>query len=439
MVHLKKVPLPPAANTKAHVVGPGVEQAGPQSGEKGRCVLREKEMDLSIFDGFAEPVLLLREGRVVYCNRAAEERFPGLGAGEETPVALAELLGDILPPAAAAGTVDGWPCTATVQAAAEGSLVVLRPRTEGADLPGPERLVLQLRRETASLSMAIQGLDPTEGPVDESRAQRYLNVLHQGLYRIVRMADHLDLVGGGDEGQWQPQSLDLAGLCRETAEQVEGLCRMSGCAFTWDLETSGLLTVGDDRLLERMLLCMLSNAMKAAGRTGRFGLKLAVRGSRALETSGLLTVGDDRLLERMLLCMLSNAMKAAGRTGRFGLKLAVRGSRAVVTVWNSGRPLEEKDLSRLFGGAQAPSLDPKAGLGLGLELVRRVASLHGGAVLVESREGVTRCVVSLPIQKPEQGEPLRSPKADYSGGFLPVLVELSDVLPPEVYNFEDLQ
>ena len=392
MVHLKKVPLPPAANTKAHVVGPGVEQAGPQSGEKGRCVLREKEMDLSIFDGFAEPVLLLREGRVVYCNRAAEERFPGLGAGEETPVALAELLGDILPPAAAAGTVDGWPCTATVQAAAEGSLVVLRPRTEGADLPGPERLVLQLRRETASLSMAIQGLDPTEGPVDESRAQRYLNVLHQGLYRIVRMADHLDLASGGDEGQWQAQSLDLAGLCRETAEQVEGLCRMSGCAFTWSLETSGLLTVGDDRLLERMLLCMLSNAMKAAGRTGRFGLKLAVRGSRA-----------------------------------------------VVTVWNSGRPLEEKDLSRLFGGAQAPSLDPKAGLGLGLELVRRVASLHGGAVLVESREGVTRCVVSLPIQKPEQGEPLRSPKADYSGGFLPVLVELSDVLPPEVYNFEDLQ
>ena len=349
-------------------------------------------MDLSIFDGFAEPVLLLREGRVVYCNRAAEERFPGLGAGEETPVALAELLGDVLPPAAAAGTVDGWPCTATVQAAAEGSLVVLRPRTEGADLPGPERLVLQLRRETASLSMAIQGLDPTEGPVDESCAQRYLNVIHQGLYHIVRMADHLDLVSGGDEGQWQPQSLDLAGLCRETAEQVEGLCRMSGCAFTWDLETSGLLTVGDDRLLERMLLCMLSNAMKAAGRTGRFGLKLAVRGSRA-----------------------------------------------VVTVWNSGRPLEEKDLSRLFGGAQAPSLDPKAGLGLGLELVRRVASLHGGAVLVESREGVTRCVVSLPIQKPEQGEPLRSPKADYSGGFLPVLVELSDVLPPEVYNFEDLQ
>ena len=32
----------------------------------------------TLFDGFPEPVLLLREGRVAYRNRAAAERFPGL-------------------------------------------------------------------------------------------------------------------------------------------------------------------------------------------------------------------------------------------------------------------------------------------------------------------------------------------------------------------------
>ena len=41
--------------------------------------------------------------------------------------------------------------------------------------------------------------------------------------------------------------------------------------------------------------------------------------------------------------------------------------------------------------------------------------------------------------QPERGETLRTPKVDYSGGFLPVMVELSDVLPPELYNYEDLQ
>ena len=39
----------------------------------------------------------------------------------------------------------------------------------------------------------------------------------------------------------------------------------------------------------------------------------------------------------------------------------------------------------------------------------------------------------------EEGEPLRTPRVDYSGGFLPSLVELSDVLPPEIYNCEDLE
>lgn len=343
----------------------------------------------TLFDGFPEPVLLLREGRVAYRNRAASERFPGLRAGDEVPGALKALLGEAVPPAAAAGEVDGWSCTATLQLVGGDTLVVLRSR-EGVR-PGLERLSLQLRRETATLSAALQRLDPTEEVPDEEKAKRYLAAANQGLYRIIRLSDHLALTSS--EADWQPRSMDLAGLCRETAEEVEGVCRMGGYDFTWSLETSGLLTVGDDRLLRRMLLCLVSNAMKAAGRTGKLGLKLSVRGDRA-----------------------------------------------VVTVWNTGRTLGEQDVARMFGGdlASVPT-DPMQGLGLGLEVVRRAAALHGGAVLAESRDGVTRCVISLPIRKPEREEPLRTPRVDYSGGFLPVLVELSDVLPPELYNFEDLQ
>lgn len=353
--------------------------------------MREEDRDLGLFDGFPEPVLLLREDKVAYRNQAAAERFLGLRPGDEVPAGLRTLLGEACPPAAAAGAVDGWPCTASLQAVDGGTLVVLRSRAGRDGQPGLERLALQLRRETTTLAAALQRLDPTEEVPGEEKIQRYLAVANQGLYRIIRLADHLGLAGGETEA-WQPQGMDLAGLCRETAEEVEGLCRMGGYSFTW-----------------------------------------------ALEAAGLLTIGDDRLLQRMLLCMLSNAMKAAGKKGRLGLKLAVRRDRAVITVWNSGRPLEEKDLGRIFGGDRAPSLDGQQGLGLGLEVVRQVAALHGGTVLAESREGVTRCVVSLPIRKPEENEPLRTPRVDYSGGFLPSLVELSDVLPPEIYNCEDLE
>ena len=57
----------------------------------------------TLFDGFPEPVLLLREEKVAYCNRAAEGRFPGVRAGDEVPGALKALLGEACPPAAAAG------------------------------------------------------------------------------------------------------------------------------------------------------------------------------------------------------------------------------------------------------------------------------------------------------------------------------------------------
>ena len=388
----KNVPFPRAAQTKPVERAERVRRgwAGGPGGEAW-VNLSGNGWSERLFDGFPEPVLLLREGRVAYRNQAAAGRFPGLRAGDEVPEDLSRLLGEATPPAAAAGEVAGWSCTASLQEVDGGTLVVLRAREEGSGQPGLEGLALQLRRETAALSIALQRLDPTEEVPDEARAKQYLSAANRGLYRIIRLADHLTLCGGA-EGQWSPRGMDLAGLCRETAEEVEGVCRMGGYDFTWELESAGLLIVGDDRLLKRMLLCLVSNAMKAAGRTGKLGLRLTVRGGRA-----------------------------------------------VITVWNTGRPLEERDVARMFSGDRAPAMDIQQGLGLGLEVVRRTAALHGGTVLAESREGVTRCVVSLPIQKPEEGEPLRTPRVDYSGGFLPVLVELSDVLPPEIYRVEDLQ
>ena len=179
--------------------------------------LREEDRDLGLFDGFPEPVLLLREDKVAYRNQAAAERFLGLRPGDEVPAGLRTLLGEACPPAAAAGAVDGWPCTASLQAVDGGTLVVLRSRAGRDGQPGLERLALQLRRETTTLAAALQRLDPTEEIPGEEKIQRYLAVANQGLYRIIRLADHLGLVGGETEA-WQPQGMDLAGLCRETAE-----------------------------------------------------------------------------------------------------------------------------------------------------------------------------------------------------------------------------
>lgn len=347
-----------------------------------------------LFDGFPEAVLLSSDGVVHYCNPAAARLFPGLTAGGPVPGGLTGMLDGAGAPAVVSGELEGSPCTVTIQDAGDEVLLILRAegrRTAGPDL---ERLAFRLRQETAGMAAALQQLDPTEGAPSEEKARRYLAAANQGLYRLMRLCDHLEFVERSDETVYRPGPLDLAGFCRELADQIGSVCGLAGYRFTYETELESLITTGDEALLRRLVLSLISNALKAAGEGGGLGLKLSKR----------------------------------------------RG-RAVLRVWDSGRGVEGGAISRLFGGLaeQAPSLDPAEGLGLGLDAVRRIAELHGGSVLMEARPGQgLRCTVSLPVRRPGGETTLRSPRGDYTGGFSPLLVELSDVLPVRLFLPEDL-
>ena len=136
--------------------------------------------------------------------------------------------------------------------------------------------------------------------------------------------------------------------------------------------------------------------------------------------------GDGRLLRRLLLGLMANAVKAAGKGGRTGLRLAVRKDRAVLTVWDNGPGLPPPEPEE-----KGPLYRPD-GPGLGLRVARSIAAAHGGAIVFEQREDRgCRAVVSLPIRPPEGGAVLRTPSmgCDRSGGFSDLLVELAGVLP----------
>lgn len=149
----------------------------------------------------------------------------------------------------------------------------------------------------------------------------------------MRLADHLEFADARDQDLYRPAPLDMAGFCRELFREVESVCAMSGYRFSYETE---LVT--------------------------------------------LLTVGDEALLRRLVLSLVSNAMKAAGAGGALGARLAKRRGRAVLTVWDRGKGLEAEDLARLFGGeARGVSMDPGEGLGLGLEAVRLHRAASTGA------------------------------------------------------------
>ena len=110
---------------------------------------------------------------------------------------------------------------------------------------------------------------------------------------------------------------------------------------------------------------------------------------------------DHVRLVQCLANLLVNAAKFTPREGHIELTVAVDQDRVEFRVRDNGRGLDPHSLSQIFEmfvQARAPG-EPSSGLGIGLNLSRRFAELHGGTITAAS-EGLGRgseFVLSLPI------------------------------------------
>ena len=131
----------------------------------------------------------------------------------------------------------------------------------------------------------------------------------------------------------------------------------------------------------------------------RMGATLEVeRVDVALPASERIVVrADPRRLERVLLNLLSNALKYSPE-GRVRLEVTSQGEWVSICVVDRGPGIRPEDLPHLFQrfyrGRGAP---PRDGIGLGLYGARLLVEAHGGRIGVESVPGAeTRFRVELP-------------------------------------------
>lgn len=253
-------------------------------------------------------------------------------------------------------------------------------------------LAEQLREQLNNLAAAIQLLTPVVREKGGEQYDPYLAILNQSLYRMIRMVGNVECLelNGCGQPEMRQETLDLAGLCRELSRQVSSLTEQAGVTFSYEEDTGSLLTRGDSRMLRRMLLALIANAVKAAGKGGQAGLRL--------------TVHKDR---------------------------------AVLTVWDNGPGLMPPQPKKEQG-----LLDRPDGLGLGIQVARSIAAGHGGTIVFEQREERgCRAVVSLPIHSVQGGQVLRTPGMGYdrSGGFSDLMVELANVLPYQAFLPRELE
>ncbi len=264
----------------------------------------------------------------------------------------------------------GGAVCATVTALDRGQLFILEPETAEDDLR-MLALAAQALREPLSDVMALVDSLPPE--------TRQLPEISRGLHRLLRIVGNMT-----PQPPFRPEMIDLNALLREVWDKAQTACEAKGIRFTFIPSPAPVYSAADGGLLTRVIHNLLSNSMKFSP------------------------------------------------VGQVRLELQRSGAFCRIRYWDSGAVLPPDPFTRYL---REPGLeDPRCGLGMGLRLVRTAAVAHGGTVLMTApKEGGVLTELRLPLA---QNTPLRSPRLriSYTGEWDPLLVELSDVLPPEFYK-----
>jgi signal transduction histidine kinase len=190
------------------------------------------------------------------------------------------------------------------------------------------------------LSMARRKFMQSPSELTTDTASQLLDQLDRQVERLVPLVDEMLDVSRIQSGKLQIrlERFDLSALVADVVERFEPLLSEAGCEATLDCPEN------------------------AIGEWDRFRI------------------------EQVLSNLLSNAARYGGGHVRTGLRCEPEA--VELRVSDQGPGIAEEDQQRIFQPFErADAVNGKAGLGLGLHIVRQIVEMHGGTIRVESEPG----------------------------------------------------
>ncbi len=338
---------------------------------------RSPELVDRVLDAVVQPVLLVRDGRVLFANRAALAELGRHIVGEDVRVAIRH-------PAAAArlGSPDAGPEERPIELVGLGS--VDRRWEMRVGEAGPFRIVQlidrtgayaaermridfvanashELRTPLASILGFIETLGDEAGSDPDVRA-RFLKVMFDEARRMQRLVEDLISLSRieAEKHRLPSTAVDLAALVAEVRAEILDMGDDGGHAVALRIDPDIPPVCGDRARLSQMLHNLVGNAVKY----GRPGTPVTV---------------------------------AVGRDG------GPRGDMVRLAVTDEGEGIAPEHIPRLterFYRIDAGRSRTLGGTGLGLAIVKHIVERHRGRLDIASRAGVgTTVTVLLPTME----------------------------------------
>jgi signal transduction histidine kinase len=184
---------------------------------------------------------------------------------------------------------------------------------------------------------------------------------------------------------------------------------------------TGLELLESGRHQERLLEALLTLATSEGGLSGREPADLSEAAAASLRAASpeagrqqirMVTalhpapvLGDPRLIERLTVNLLDNAIRHNTTDGTVHLTTGQQDGRAIISVVNTGPVIPAAEISQLFRPFERQATaraSNGSGHGLGLSIVAAIADAHDATIAAHARpEGGLRIRVSFPCQPPE--------------------------------------
>ena len=120
-----------------------------------------------------------------------------------------------------------------------------------------------------------------------------------------------------------------------------------------------------------------------------------------LELKDIEFIGEEELMNQVWMNLIDNAVKFTPEGGKITVMAVKTKEQISVTVEDDGIGMSEETMNHVFEQFYRGDTENRyEGSGLGLSLVQRIVSLHGGSVLVESVQGSGSIfMVTLPLDQ----------------------------------------